>query len=94
MQDIPPPTEIFTAVEISKRHPGLLPRNRVQWAGRNRDKNGLSESGAVFESPCGELLFHEPTLIRWVLGLTGRRKPRAPRHLHARLPNKQSPTAP
>jgi hypothetical protein len=39
--------------------------------------NGLS--GAVFDSPCGELLIHEPSFLAWFLGLGGRAKPRAGR---------------
>jgi hypothetical protein len=77
MHELPPPTEIFTGSQLSQRHPDLLPRNRLLWAARNRDKNGLAAAGAVFESPVGELLFHEPMVLRWLLGLTGRRKPRA-----------------
>jgi hypothetical protein len=41
-------------------------------------------SGAVFKSPCGELIFHEPALLRWILGLTGRDKPCATRELGAK----------
>ena len=39
--------------------------------------NGLS--AAVFDSPCGELLIHEPSFLAWFLGLAGRAKPRAGR---------------
>jgi hypothetical protein len=76
---IPPASEIFTAAGIVARHPHLLSKNRLTWISRNRKKNGLKESGVVYESPTGKLLFHEPSLIEWMLGLKGRKKPRARR---------------
>jgi hypothetical protein len=82
VRDLPPTSELFTGPQLSQRHPTLLPQNRLKWAARNRVKNGLSAAGAVFESPVGELLFHEPTTLRWLLGLTGRGKPRRSRHKH------------
>ena len=39
--------------------------------------NGLT--AAVFDSPCGELLIHEPSFLAWFLGLSGRAMPRAGR---------------
>jgi hypothetical protein len=76
MREIPPTTEIFTLAQLAGRHPHLLPVNRLRWATRNRAKNGLGAAGGVFETPVGEMLYHEPTVLRWLLGLTGRAKPR------------------
>ena len=75
--DLPPPAELFTLKQLSERHPNLLPPTRLRWAARNRHHNGLTCAGALFDSPCGELVAHEPTFLRWFLGLTGRHKPRA-----------------
>lgn len=82
----PPTTELFTQRQLAERHPHLLNHNRIVWAVRHRRKNGLSTVGAVFDSPCGELLIHEPAFIRWFLGLAGRAKPRAPRRRAAAIP--------
>jgi hypothetical protein len=73
----PPATEIFPASRFSQRHPHLLSGHRVAWALRNRRHNGLTAAGAVFESPCGELLIWEPAFLSWLYGLSGRAKPRA-----------------
>jgi hypothetical protein len=73
----PSAAEIFPLRRLAEQHPDLLPEGHLRWAARNRTRNGLSEAGAVFESPCGELLFHEPSTIAWLLGLSGRAKPRA-----------------
>ena len=78
-QSPPPASELFSLNELAERHPKLLPKNRLRWAGRNRRHNGLERAGAVFESPVGELIFHEPSTIAWLLGLSGRAKPRAQR---------------
>jgi hypothetical protein len=75
-QNLPPTCELFTSRPLIERHPHLLNASRVAWALRNRKANGLTESRAVFESPCGELLIHEPKFLEWFLGLTGRTKPR------------------
>jgi hypothetical protein len=75
----PPPSEVFRASQFPQRHPHLLSENRVTWAVRHRRTNGLDAAGAVFESPCGELMIHEPAFLAWFLGLAGRAKPRAPR---------------
>lgn len=81
----PPPTsELFSRTAFLPRHPALFTNERLRWALRNRDKNGLSEIGAVFESRGGELLIHEPKFIAWFLGLSGRAKPRATSHRGAR----------
>jgi hypothetical protein len=61
--------------ELSARHPNILPLNRLIWAVRHRKSNGLA--AAVYETPVGEFLLHEPKVIEWLLGLDGRRKPRA-----------------
>jgi hypothetical protein len=74
---LPPTPELFTLKELSDRHPTLAPANRLRWAARNRHRNGLNAAGAVFETRCGELIFHEPAFLRWLLGLSGRAKPRA-----------------
>ncbi len=74
---LPPISEIFPKSQLVQRHPNLLNQNRVTWAVRNRDKNGLA--GAVFNSPCGELLIHEPAFLAWFLGLGGRARPRSGR---------------
>ena len=42
-----------------------------------RGERGLFD--AVFDSPCGELLIHEPSFLAWFLGLSGRARPRAGR---------------
>jgi hypothetical protein len=75
--NIPPVAELFTLRQLAARHPTLLPENRLRWAVRQRERNGLEKAGAVFESPVGELIFHEPAMIAWILGLSGRGKPRA-----------------
>lgn len=74
---VPPASEIFPAAQFPQRHPHLLSGNRVEWALRNRRRNGLVAAGAVFESPCGQLMVHEPAFLAWFLGLAGRGKPRA-----------------
>jgi hypothetical protein len=74
---MPPTAELFTKTQLAARHPHLLNTNRLVWALRCRGKNGLS--CAVFDSPCGELLIHEPAFLAWFLGLNGRAKPRAAR---------------
>jgi hypothetical protein len=81
---LPPAAELFTLRELSDRHPKLLPPNRVRWAARNRHRNGLVHVGALYESPCGELIAHEPSFLLWLLGLSGRAKPRAARRQGAR----------
>jgi hypothetical protein len=48
-----------------------------------RAVNGLSD--AVYDSPCGDLLIHEPFFLAWFLGLTGRPKARAGRRGGGRL---------
>jgi hypothetical protein len=77
MHAVPPSNEIFPKAPLVQRHPTILNGSRVDWALRNRDKNGLKEAGAVYESKSGELLIHEPTFLLWFLGLNGRAKPRA-----------------
>jgi hypothetical protein len=77
MNTVPPTSELFPQDQFIGRHPTILFKSRVQWAVRNRHKNGLAD--AVFESRGGELLIHEPTFLRWFLGLTSRAKPRAQR---------------
>jgi hypothetical protein len=79
MRELPPPSELFTLKQLAERHPTLLPENRLRWAVRQRRKNGLESSGCVFMSPVGELIFHEPTTLAWLLGLSGRAKPRTTR---------------
>ena len=79
----PPMKELVTKAQLVARHPHLLSVNRVTWALRRRAVNGLSV--AVFNSPCGELLIHEPAFIAWFLGLSGRAKPRAGRRGERRL---------
>ena len=74
---VPPTTELVTKAQLVAKHPHLLSVNRVAWALRCRAVNGLSD--AVFDSPCGELLIHEPSFLAWFLGLSGRAKPRAGR---------------
>jgi hypothetical protein len=80
---VPPTTELVTKAQLVARHPHLLSVNRVTWALRCRAENGLST--AVFDSPCGELLIHEPAFLAWFLGLSGRAKPRAGRRGGRRL---------
>lgn len=74
---VPPTAELFTKSQLVARHPHLLSANRVAWALRHRAANGLVE--AVFDSPCGELVIHEPAFLAWFLGLKGRSKPRTGR---------------
>src|SRR6185437_11678330 len=83
--DEPPPVqaELPTKTQLVARHPHLLSLNRVVWALRCRAVNGLS--AAVFDSPCGELLIHEPAFLAWFLGLSGRSKPRTGRRAGRRL---------
>ena len=75
----PPVDELFSIKRLAERHPNLLPESRIRWAVRNRASNGLAEVGAVFLSPVHEFFLHEPAMIRWVLGLAGRNKPRLTR---------------
>jgi hypothetical protein len=75
-QSLPPTSELFTSRQLAERHPHLLSNHRLAWATRHRQKNGLTAGGAVYESPCGELLLHEPTFLAWFLGLSSRSKPR------------------
>jgi len=74
---IPPSAELFDKHQLVERHPHLLNEHRLSWALRNRSRNGLVAAGAVYDSPCGELVLHEPSFLRWFLGLSGRSKPRA-----------------
>ena len=74
---VPPTAELVTKAQLVAKHPHLLSVNRVTWALRCRAENGPSP--AVFDSPCGELLIHEPAFLAWFLGLSGRAKPRAGR---------------
>lgn len=83
---IPPTSELFRLTDFVPRHKPLLSENRVRWAVRNRDKNGLQASGAIYEDPYGVVLIHEPAFLAWFLGLTGRAKPRAPRRLRHPTP--------
>jgi hypothetical protein len=78
-QPLPPTSELFTSRQLVQRHPHLLNQHRLDWAFRHRRKNGLTAAAAIFESPCGELLVHEPAFLAWFLGLSGRAKPRAAR---------------
>lgn len=80
---VPPTAELFTKTQLVARHPHLLSLNRVVWALRCRAVNGLS--AAVFDSPCGELLIHEPSFLAWFLGLSGRSKPRTGRRAGRRI---------
>ncbi len=80
--DLSPTSELFCKAALVERHPNLLTHPRVQWALRNRARNGLS--AFVYESKSGQLLIHEPEFLRWYLGLTGRSKPRASRTFGAR----------
>ena len=80
---LPPTTELVTKAQLVARHPHLLSVNRVTWALRCRAVNGLT--AAVFDSPCGEFLIHEPSFLAWFLGLSGRAKPRAERRAGRRL---------
>jgi hypothetical protein len=73
---LPPTSELFTSRQLSERHPHILNYHRVSWALRKREANGLTKSHAVFESPCGTLLVHEPTFLAWFVGLSNRAKPR------------------
>ena len=76
-RSVPPMTELVTKAQLVAKYPHLLSVNRVPWALRCRAVNGLFD--AVFDSPCGELLIHEPSFLAWFLGLSGRAKPRAGR---------------
>jgi hypothetical protein len=79
MLKLPPTTELFALRALADRHPELLSENRLRWAVRNRHFNGLAEAGAVYESPVGEFILHEPSMLSWLLGLSGRAKPRRAR---------------
>ena len=79
MVELPPATEIFNLSDMAARHPRLLPKNRLLWAARNRRRNGLAAANAVFESPTGQLFFHEASTLAWLLGRAGRSKPRTTR---------------
>jgi hypothetical protein len=76
---LPPTSELFTRRQLIERHPHLLNESRIAWALRNRKRNGLAADGAVFDSPCGELLVREPAFLAWFLGLSGRSRPRTSR---------------
>ena len=81
-REVPPTAEIFNIDQLVERHPKFFKKTRLQWAFRNRETNGLKD--AIFKSRSGELYAHEPALLRWFLGLSGRSKPRASRHSSAR----------
>jgi hypothetical protein len=81
-RELPPTSELFPRHALVERHPNLLTEPRVQWALRNREKNGLSD--AVYESRSGALLINEPAFLRWYLQLSGRQKPRASRRMQLR----------
>ena len=83
LPSVPPMTELVTKAQLVAKHPHLLSVNRVTWALRCRAVNGLSD--AVFDSPCGELLIHEPSFLAGFLGLSGRARPRAGRRGGRRL---------
>jgi hypothetical protein len=78
-QCLPSTTELYPLRPFAERHPNILNYNRVVWAVRHRKDNGLKAAGAVFDSPCGELLIHEPAFLAWFLGLAGMHKPRRAR---------------
>lgn len=78
MPTLPPTTELFLPKQLVDRHPNLLTKNRLDWAVRHRDTNGLARANAIFDTPAGFVL-HEPAFLSWFLGLTGRSKPRVPR---------------
>ena len=80
-ETLPPTSELFTSRQLAQRHPHLLNEHRLAWALRHRRDNGLSTAGAVFDSPCGELLIREPAFLSWFLGLSGRGKPRRVRRV-------------
>lgn len=75
-QPLPSTSELFTSRQLVQRHPHLLSGHRLAWATRHRTTNGLNAAAAIFESPCGELLIHEPKFLAWFLGLSSRSKPR------------------
>jgi hypothetical protein len=79
MLKLPPTAELFGLRALAARHPELMSENRLRWAVRNRRFNGLAEAGAVYESPVGEFILHEPSTLTWLLGLSGRAKPRRAR---------------
>jgi hypothetical protein len=74
--DQPPVEELFPVRVFAARHPHFLNESKVRWAIRNRSTNGLQQVGAIFETRAGAFLVHEPTFIRWFLGLEGRSRPR------------------
>jgi hypothetical protein len=74
---IPATSELFTKEAMIERHPNFLTRPRIEWALRNRARNGLEN--VVYESKSGQLLIDESGFLRWYLGLTGRAKPRGAR---------------
>ena len=74
---VPNTSELFNKHQLVERHSHLLTEHRLAWALRNRARNGLAAAGAVYDSPCGELILHEPSVIAWLLGRAGRAKPRA-----------------
>lgn len=84
--DIPPTAELFSKEALVERHPNLFTHPRIQWALRNRERNGLAS--VVYESKSGRLLVHEPEFLRWYLGLSGRSKPRASRIQTDRTPSR------
>ena len=75
-REIPPTSKLFSKEALVELHPNLLTQPRIQWALRNRARNGLSS--VVYEAKSGQLV-HELEFLRWYLGLTGRSKPRASR---------------
>ena len=63
------------------------PTGRVRFSPVQVEQIARTAAGApdVFDSPCGELLIHEPSFLAWFLGLSGRAKPRAARRAARRL---------
>jgi hypothetical protein len=59
---VPLTCELFSRKALVERRPNLLTKPRVQWALRNRAKNGLAY--AAYESRSGCLLVHEPEFLQ------------------------------
>jgi hypothetical protein len=61
-------TDIVSPELLVEENPDLFPKGKgsLDWAIRNRDRNGLSEAGAVILAN-GKLMLVRPRYLRWLL---------------------------
>lgn len=57
---------VYTLADFQKRHQDKFSLNQLKWLIRHRDKNGLSESGAVILS-ARKFYIAEPLFEAWFI---------------------------